>query len=69
MIAVHQGTGVEFSAIYRRLVINQLIRKLEFIEAVKYELEASNKLLAAENAKLRSEIAQQAKQIANLKTV
>ena len=69
MIAVHQGTGVEFSAIYRRLVINQLIRQLEFLEAEKYELAAENKLLAAENAKLRGQVAQQAKQIANLKIV
>ncbi|MBP5981296.1 MAG: hypothetical protein KA748_13960 [Halomonas sp.] len=69
MIAVHQGTGVEFSATYRRLVINQLIRRLEFIEAEKYELVAENKLLAAENAKLRSEAAQRVKQIANLKIV
>lgn len=69
MIAVHQGTGVEFSAIYRRLVINQLIRQLEFLEAEKYELAAENKLLTAENAKLRDQVAQQAKQIANLKIV
>lgn len=62
MIAVHQGTGVEFSAIYRRLVINQLIRRLELFETEKFEL-------AAENAKLRSEIAQQANQLANLKKV
>ncbi|WP_018916173.1 hypothetical protein [Vreelandella zhanjiangensis] len=69
MIAVHQGTGVEFSAIYRRLVINQLIRRLELLEAEKYELVAENKLLAAENAKLKIEVAHQANQLTNLKIV
>ncbi|MBE0465183.1 hypothetical protein ACT3R7_06795 [Halomonas sp. AOP43-A1-21] len=69
MIAVHQGTGVEFSAIYRRLVINQLIRRLELLEAEKYELASANQLLAAENARLKIEVAYQANQLTNLKIV
>ncbi|MBE0403037.1 hypothetical protein [Halomonas citrativorans] len=64
MIAIHQGTKIAFSAIYRRLVINQLINRVDSLESEKYGLITENKILATENAKLRRALAEQHNDVA-----
>lgn len=66
MIAIHRGTNAALSHVCRRAAVNQLISRNDDLEAEKYGLIEENNALAAENAKLRLEQAQQAKHLATM---
>lgn len=67
MIAIHRGTNAALSQVCRRAAVNQLISRNDDLEAEKYGLIEENNALAAENAKLRLEIAEQAKQLSTMR--
>ncbi|WP_144984860.1 DNA replication initiation control protein YabA [Halomonas sp. C22] len=66
-IATHLGTGALLSRACRRAAVTQLIYRNDDLEAEKYGLIEENNALAAENAKLRLELAEQAKQLATMR--
>ncbi|NYT74208.1 hypothetical protein HZU72_17495 [Halomonas sp. QX-2] len=67
MIAIHRGTNAALSQVCRRAAVNQLISRNDDLEAEKYGLIEENDALAAENAKLRLEVAEQAKQLSTMR--
>lgn len=67
MIATHLGPGATLSHVCRRAAVTQLIHSNDDLEAEKYGLIKENNALAAENAKLRLELAEQAKQLATMR--
>lgn len=64
MIAIHLGTGADPSYICRRAAVTQLIHRNDDLEAEKYGLIDEKNALAAENAKLRLELAEQHSEVA-----
>ncbi|WP_445009912.1 hypothetical protein [Vreelandella stevensii] len=66
-IATHLGTGALLSHVCRRAAVTQLIHRNDDLEAEKYGLIEENNALAADNAKLRLELAEQAKQLATMR--
>lgn len=66
-ILTHLGTDAVLSHVFRRATVTQLIYRSDDLEAEKYGLIEENNALAAENAKLRLELAEQAKQLATMR--